>query len=151
MKVLEIEIMIMLFFGVRQNIIVPNVSWGIANLHECDVLVLSNHNYAAEIEIKTSKADILADKKKKHGHRHNHIARLFFAVPESLQDFALKHIPERAGLIVVGSKDGVRWPRITKQCKRNKHAVEWTNTERMKLAHLGTMRVLGLKQRLLKG
>lgn len=40
--------------GFRQNIIVPNVSWG-AGLHECDLLVISKYNWATEIEIKISK------------------------------------------------------------------------------------------------
>ena len=85
MTTLEIEIALMEHFNVRQNSIVPNISWGIANLHECDILVLSKSNYATEVEIKISKSGLLKDKEKKHGHNHNHIARLYFAVPKKLK------------------------------------------------------------------
>ncbi len=144
MNTLEIEIAMMRRLGVRQNLIVPNVSWGIANLHECDLLVLSKQNYATEIEIKISRADLLADSKKRHGHYHNHIARLFFAVPESLGNIALQSIPDRAGLYVVKNKR----VKLARQCRRNPQAVRWTDKERLKLAHLGTMRILGLKSKI---
>jgi hypothetical protein len=147
MRTLEMEIALMQFFNVRQNLIVPNVSWGIANLHECDILVLTDSNYAAEIEIKISKADLLNDKNKKHGHYHNHIARLFFAVPEELKDIALEVIPDRAGLYTI--KHSKAKPKLVKKCVRNKNAIRWTNKERLKLAHLGTMRILNLKRKLL--
>lgn len=148
MKSLDIEIAVMRYFGVRRNLIVPNVSWGISGLHECDLLVLSPHGYATEIEIKISKSDLLADKKKKHGHRHNHIARLFFAVPEILKDFALEHIPERAGLFTV-SEDTKDWQFnegfIVRDAKRNKGCHEWTPQERSDLGRLGAIRIIGLK------
>jgi hypothetical protein len=142
---LDMEIILIKYFNPRVNIIVPNVSWGIANLHECDLLILSKSNYATEIEIKTSRQDLLADKNKKHGHFHNHIARLFFAVPENLVDLALIEIPKRAGLYSIKlGHDPVK----IRNCKRNSNCVEWSNCERLKLAHLGTMRILGLKQKI---
>lgn len=147
MNALEMEIELIKFFNPRQNIVVTNISWGMAGLHECDILVLSASNYAAEIEIKTSKSDLLADKKKKHGHYHNHIARLYFAVPEKLVDIALQEIPERAGLYSVTKGKA---PKLIRPCKRNTRCVEWTADERLKLAHLGTMRILGLKEKIAK-
>lgn len=141
---LDIEIELMIMFKPRVNIIVPNISWGIAGLHECDLLILSGGNYATEIEIKTSKSDILADNKKRHGHYHNHIARLYFAVPVGLVDIALQEIPERAGLYSV---ERGKTPELVRQCKRNKHCVRWSYEERFKLAHLGCMRILGLKKK----
>ena len=152
MNALEIEIELMFLYNFRRNIIVPNVSWGIWSpasgaLHECDLLILSEHNYATEIEIKTSRSDLAADKKKKHGHRHNHIARLYFAVPVKLVDFALSVIPEEAGLYAMtrGKK-----PELIKQCRRNKNCVQWDDYERLKLAHLGAMRIVGLKEKIAK-
>jgi hypothetical protein len=148
MKTLDLEIAVMEFFGVRRNVVVPNVSWGIANLHECDVLVLSTSNYATEIEIKVSRADLLKDKKKEHGHYHNHIARFYYAVPEKLQDLALEVIPKRAGLLICTKyRNGLTIKKI-KECKRNTRAHRWSDRERYKLAHLGTMRILGLKKKL---
>ena len=106
MTTLEIEIALMKYFNFRQNLIVPNIGWGIIDsymnsLHECDLLVLSQANYAIEIEIKTNKYDLLRDNKKKHGHIHNYIKFLYFAVPQDLQEMALQNIPERAGLLIV--------------------------------------------------
>ena len=98
MKIVDIEIAIMKHICVRKNIIVPNVSWGIQGkdfkpLHECDLLSLSLSGYATEIEIKTSKADLLKDKEKEHKHKHDHILikNLYFAVPDSVTQFERKN------------------------------------------------------------
>lgn len=66
---LQCEVAIMKHFGIRANLIVPNVSWEIYSLpfrtlHECDILILSNSGYATEVEIKISKADLLKDREK---------------------------------------------------------------------------------------
>ena len=142
---LEVEIRLMEFFGVRQNVIVPNVSWGFPGLHECDLLILSSNNYACEVEIKVSKSDLLADVKKRHGHYNNLIARFFFAVPFELGGQALEVIPPRAGLIVV-ERD--RQALIVRNCKRNMMAKKWDDKQRSKLLHLGNMRILGLKKKI---
>jgi len=155
MKTLDIEIAIMQHIGIRQNLIVPNVSWGISsktlNLHECDVLSLSKSGYATEYEIKVSKYDLLKDKEKWHGHYHEYIAYLFFAVPEKLKDIALTNIPVRAGLFIA-KKDpsGLIYVTQIKTCLRNKKAVKWTDEDRCKLARLGTMRILKLKEKIQK-
>jgi len=160
-KTIEIEIAVMGYLGIRTNLIVPNVSWGIAMLHECDLLSLSKSNYATEIEIKVSKSDLLKDGEKKHGHIHNHIAQLFFAVPTYLEKSALKTIPARSGLFVIEKHrnehpalEGIyEWYTTVKQirqCERNKNAVKWNDSERLQLARLGAMRILGLKKKIAK-
>jgi len=157
---LEIEVAIMGYFGVRQNLIVPNASWGAASgLHECDLISLSVAGYATEIEIKVSVSDLKKDKEKRHGHQHNHIRYLFFAVPLKMKDKALAEIPERAGLYTVEKKwyqnllcpkgKWVYYVRIEKGCEPNKSAVKWTEAERFNLARLGTMRIHGLKKKLM--
>ena len=133
------------YFGIRQKLIVPNISWGMNGLHECDILVLSRAGYATEIEIKISKADLLKDKEKRHGHNSNDIANFYFCVPEKLKDVALKNIPYRAGLMIA-SKNGA-W--VIKYCQRNKGAKKWDEQDRYQLARLGTMRILGLKKKLI--
>lgn len=160
MKTIEIEIAVMEYLNIRQNLIVPNISWGIANLHECDLLSLSQSNYATEVEIKVSKHDLLKDREKKHGHKHNHIAQLFFAVPKNLKEIALQVIPERAGLLIVTKykykthfEEIYKWDNkvsFVRQCERNKNAVKWSDKERNDLARLGTMRILGLKKKIMK-
>jgi hypothetical protein len=96
----EIEVLMARYLGTSVTIVVPNVYYGL-HIHETDLLVLTPSGYAWEIEIKTSLADLKADKKKAHGHYSNKIKRLYFAVPEDLKDKALEHIPERAGLFVI--------------------------------------------------
>lgn len=159
MKTIEIEVAVMEYIGIRQNLIVPNVSWGIAGLHECDLLSLSASNYATEIEIKVFKSDLLKDGDKKHGHRHNHITYLFFAVPKYLQSIALEVIPDRAGLFVVekikketwmdGIYNNVYDVKQIRGCEKNRLGVKWSDQERSKLGRLGTMRILGLKKKLI--
>ena len=149
MKTLEIEIIIMSAFSAHGKLIVPCVSWGMGrlggkDLHECDILVLSQSGYATEIEIKTSLPDLKKDRLKKHGHRHNHIKQLYFAVPEKLAESALELIPERAGLYVIKES----CIETAKKCTRNKNAARWSDKERMKLAYLGASRILHLKSKI---
>jgi hypothetical protein len=172
MNTLDIEIAIIKGFNPRQNLIVPNVAWGIHNkhytpLHECDVLILSGSGYATEVEIKVSKADLLKDVSKRHGHRHSLIRRFYFAVPEKLKDIALANIPENAGLIVVSLKEVTNYhyhyeggytpykdiiTRVDtiRECKINTLAEKWDDKQRLQLARLGCMRILALKQKIQK-
>ena len=151
MKTIDIEIAIMNYLGIRQNLIVPNISWGM-DLHECDILCLSKAGYATEVEIKVSKYDLFKDKEKWHGHYDDKIAYLFFAVPESLKLIALAHIPKRAGLFIAEKKKSNGEISIVqiKSCLKNKNAVKWNNEERSKLGRLGTMRILKLKEKIRK-
>jgi len=115
-------------------------------LHECDILALTPAGYATEIEIKVSKSDLRADKKKRHGHLHNRIAYFYFAVPEGLVGTALSEIPERAGLYSVKKRYP---PKLIRQCKKNPNCTKWSEKEKLKLAHLGAMRITGLKEKIL--
>ena len=155
MKTLDIEIAVMTYIGIRQHLVVPNVSWGISSntkfLHECDILSLSKSGYATEYEIKVSKHDLMKDREKWHGHNHEYIAQLFFVVPRALELIALKYIPERAGLFLADkTSDGLIYISLLKTCQRNVNAVKWTDEDRYKLARLGAMRILSLKQKIRK-
>ena len=149
MKALTVEIAVAEYFGVRRNIIVPNVSWGL-NIHECDMLIVSQSHYATEIEIKTNKYDLIKDKEKTHGHKSNMIRRLFFAIPEELYKMNLEqHIPERAGIIVIRYIKGRYYEYkavVMRNAKSNKDARELKNHELQKLGHLGCMRIYDLKR-----
>lgn len=168
LKTLDMEVALINAFNPRQNIIVPNVSWGIhderyRSLHECDLLVLSGSSYATEIEIKVSKADLLKDMEKRHGHVHNMIRRFYYAVPDDLIEVAEASIPERAGLIAVSTRIATGYRnrmtesytyeyynvKYVRECKANTKATKWTDEQRFQLARLGTMRIGGLKQRIL--
>jgi ribosomal protein S10 len=171
MTTLDIEIAVIKASHIRQNLVVPNVSWGMVNndgiLHECDILVLTPSGYATEIEIKVSKYDLLKDAEKRHNHNHNLIRKFYFAVPESLKQIALESIPERAGLYVVSEIEATKYKwfkgggniaipykyrRVTtvKEAKINTNAVKWDDYERYQLARLGTLRILGLKEKIQK-
>ena len=82
----EVEIGVADKFNYRQNVIVPNVSWGIGLRYEADLVVLRPSGYAVEVEIKVNASDIKADLKKRHQHDSKLFRELWFAVPEELAD-----------------------------------------------------------------
>lgn len=163
MRTIEMEIALMKHFKFLQNVIVPNVKWGMVlggtPLHECDLLVLSKSNYATEIEIKVDKGDLLKDKAKSHNHKHPYIKFLYFAVPEKLKEVALNNIPERAGLLVVSKRlisntyyDDyyIYHIDVVKPAIRNPKTQKWSFEDKNKLMRLGTMRIYNLKKKILK-
>ena len=140
----DIEIAVSKYFGIRQNIIVPNVSWGFHGIHELDLAVLTSSGYLSEVEIKISKSNLKADKHKRHGHKSKWIKKFWFAVPEKLKNDALYEIPERAGLLVVsdnGKVTEVRKP-VTNAPFRKLEL-----KDQLAIARLGCMRIWGMKDR----
>jgi len=150
---LEIEARLAGHFNYRQNLIVPNISWGM-NIHECDLLIVTKSGYATEVEIKISKGDLKKDAEKKHNHedRYNRIRRLYFAIPESLTD-CIEFIPERAGIIVLsrGKNYGedYLYCRVLREARVNNTCKKFTDEERFNVARLGTMRIWGLKRKII--
>lgn len=92
----EIEKDIARYFGIRENIIVPNVSWGFFKTHEADMIVISKSGYMTEVEIKRSYADFLADFKKTTNHFEGKVDKLYYCVPasiyEKVRDFLTKEV-----------------------------------------------------------
>lgn len=132
------------FFDWRRNIIVPNVSWGLG-VHECDLLIVTpNGGYATEVEIKISKADLMKDKEKDHGHISDKIKYFYFAVPEELKHLVTE-IPERAGMIIMRSGG---YCEVIREATVNKNARALTQEELKHVAHLGCMRIWGLKEKI---
>lgn len=143
----EIEIIIAGYFDYRINCIIPNISFGM-KLHECDILVLSKHGYATEIEIKVSKSDIVKDRKKEHGHNSNKIKYLYFAIPIKLdKDDIIKIIPERAGIIII-NREGLIY--VKRKPQINTNANVFTIDDKYQLARLGAIRIWGLKRKFLE-
>ena len=149
---LDMEIALSYHFKYRRNLIVPNVSWGL-ELHECDLLMLTPTGYATEIEIKISKADLIKDKNKLHGHESHKIKYLYFAIPEYLLKYK-EHIPERAGIVVVhygtGFSKSKVYVRVVRKPKANPIKYKWDLEERYKLARLGSLRIWSLKSKINK-
>jgi hypothetical protein len=131
-------------FGIRTHIIIPNVSWGF-NIHECDLLVISKLGYLTEVEIKISLADLKKDKEKRHGHYDNRIKALYFAIPSKMAKH-IEHIPLHAGILAITSKGKVF--ELAKP-KININAKPISIEDRLKLLRLGTMRIWGMKKKLI--
>lgn len=53
LSIQQIELAIAQMFGIRNNIIVPNVSWGFFDTHEADLVIINKSNYLTEVEIKS--------------------------------------------------------------------------------------------------
>jgi hypothetical protein len=86
-------------YQMRSHILIPNLSWGFLEW-EADFVAISRVGYLTEIEIKVSKADLLADasKYKFQDPRHKGWAKIkefYYAVPESL----VKDVPESYRLV----------------------------------------------------
>lgn len=139
----DIEIAVASYFDYRQNLIVPNISWGLLD-HEADLLMLSKAGYATEIEIKISKSDLLKDEKKRHHHESEMVKAFWFAVPSILKDFALSHIPDEAGLLEIWERKAgdhiQRRARKIRDPKLRSHSRKFTNAEREQMARLAAMR-----------
>lgn len=153
----EMEVAIAKMFGIRQHIIVPNVSWGLQGMHECDLFLIKKSGVAVEVEIKRSKSDFLADFKKGHDHkdRYNRITEFYYAFPEDLLPKCISDIPEHAGIITcerwVDYKKQERVSaHIKRQPKRIKGARKLTIEEQLKVARLGTLRIWSLKEKIIK-
>lgn len=153
----EIELAITDIYDIRQNLIVPNVSWGFGIRHEADLLIVRKSGYCIEIEIKVTIADLRADFKKKHLHldRRNRIKELYYALPADLIDKATPIIEKGnpcAGIISCRYDSRIGWQPY--RATYIKHAVAIPNHERLTkedrytLARLGTIKLWKTKQAL---
>ena len=146
------------YFKPVLNVVVPNVSHSFFSFHEADIVSLSQAGYATEVEIKTNRADLIADKKK--GRWHTFAARnsalpklikyMWFAGPVELEADLLEHVPLFAGIITVEKK----WHQYYESdqgytyyvCKKIRKAptnpthIKWSSENRMKLMRLGYLR-----------
>jgi len=149
---LEMEVAIARLFGIRRNLIVPNISWGL-DLHECDLLIVRKSGYAVEVEIKRTKYDLLNDFKKKHNHidRKNRIVEFYYAIPEHIYEKCKDFIPKEFGIIVCYQLDfNFIKAEIKRKSKRKKNVNKFTDDEINKVANLGCMRIWKLKEKLNK-
>lgn len=144
----DIEVSIAKYYGVRQHIIVPNcyINFGTSADHECDLIVIKRSGYAEEIEIKMSKSDLKADFKKKHGHIDERLQHLFYAMPVELYEQCKDLIPEYAGVLTITKYDDCAVTRCVKAAPK-KQCRKLTETEQLKIARLGVMRVWNLKSK----
>lgn len=153
MNAKEVEIAVANYFGTRQNLIIPNVSWGFSGLYyEADLVVVTKAGYAKEIEIKVSRADLIKDKEKRHNHDCRKFKELYFAIPKKLLK-DIEHIPERAGILVcekVEYKSEYYYRAHLERVAKANGGEKLTLTDKYELARLGTLRIWNLKKKLLK-
>jgi len=146
----EMEVAIAKYFGIRTHIVVPNVSWGFFS-HECDLFLIRKSGFGFEVEIKRSKSDMMADFKKKHGHkdRMNRIVQLYYVFPKELLPKVEDLVPEECGILTVEMYGEYRpYVRMVRDAKRKKGAKRLTQTEQLQIARLGVMRIWTLKEKL---
>lgn len=146
-SLIEMEIAIAKLFDYRKCIIVPNISYGF-DIHECDMFIVNSNNYATEVEIKRSIADLKNDKKKQHDHSDVRIKDLYFAIPIELYTEAKEIIPPHAGIITIyKSKYGkIFKANVERNPISNKGSRKLTIEETLKIARLGTLRIWKLKK-----
>lgn len=151
MKTADIESAVVNYFSPLRNLIVPNVSYGLDFLHECDLLVLTPAGYAYEVEIKTSRADLIRDKQKKYGHNSRRIKGLYFAIPVAMTK-DIEHVPERAGVLVVTPlEDGRGQQYFLAQLLRKPQLngkYKFSVEEKYKMARLGAIKIWDLKRKI---
>lgn len=149
-KTIDIEVAVANYFGVRQNIIVPNISWGIF-IHECDLLIIRPSGYAIEVEIKVSVQDLKNDFLKKHNHKDSRIKQMYYAIPEYMYNKALDLIPINCGIITVNKYDNINDyydTQVKREAKIN-DSKKLTQEEINHVAHLGCMRIFTLKRKII--
>jgi hypothetical protein len=147
---LEIETAIARHFRYWQNLVVPNCWWASKiNLnHEADLIVVTLANIGYEIEIKVSKSDLAADKKKDHHHFSTWINKLFFAMPEKMcRPDCFELIPDDAGILSVNPKGFVL--EIRKATVKNK-GVHVTDQMKFRIATLGYIRLYHAKAKIIQ-
>lgn len=147
---IEMEVAVSLKFGVRTNIIVPNISWGLAGMHECDVFIIKSSGYCVEVEIKRSKSDLLADFKKGHHHKDRRIKEFYYCFPESMLKTCEELIPKEAGIITCKRYENGVYARFHRDPIPRFGALKLSKEEQLKVAKLGTMRIWSLKQKIIK-
>ena len=144
----KIELAVARKFGIRENIIVPNISWGF-NCHECDLFIIKKSGYAIEVEIKRSVSDLKADFKKEHNHSDQRIKELYYAMPEDIYNKCVDLIPINAGIIVVMENGWGFYAKIKRKAKGQSNSRKLTTEEQLSIARLGTMRIWSLKSKII--
>ena len=138
-------------FGIRSNLIVPNVSWGFFASHEADLVVVNRSGYLTEVEIKRSWQDFLNDFRKQTTHDEGKVMWKYFAVPESILLKVKVYLEDNGHNdwgIIKYSESGfcqyVRYPNnIHQTTKQKKLFLE----EQLAIARLGTLRIWSLKKK----
>ena len=149
LTVKDIQSMLAEYFGIRNNIIVPNVSWGMLD-YEADLLIMNKSGYVTEIEIKRSWGDFLADFKKDDcAHKSEIIYQFWYCVPDEIYSKCIEKLKEvypnsidRPNVISYSDSGVLNFHGKNASYCRGFHRKLFLE-EQLKLARLGTMRYWG--------
>lgn len=130
-------------FDFRKYATVPNVSWGLFSAlgHEADLLCLSKSGCFHEVEIKVSKSDLRADKKKRYrliGREPAAVRFRWYAVPWTLAKVALAEVDSKFGVVEIDVNGKAK---VLRRPKSNREARKPTQAEIVQFLRLGVMRM----------
>lgn len=136
--------------GIRDNIYVPNVSWGFFGGHEADLVRITRSGYLYEYEIKRSWTDFKADFKKSRFHDDKRIAAMYYVVPEAIQDDVVAFLQEKGfdyrHIGVYSYTDGSSSLRLVKKASKPVRYWQKLNSEEVAaIARLGVLRYWKLR------
>lgn len=148
----QIQCAVAEIFGVRTNIIVPNVSWGFFATHEADMVVISKSGYLTEVEIKRSWEDFKKDFQKTTNHDEGKVQWKFFAVPlnlkEKVLEYLVAHNHKDWGVIIYYEDGSAGFEKVPLYYGRPNPKNKLFLEETLAIARLGCMRIWGLKKKL---
>lgn len=149
---IELAIVNSTLFNKRNDIFVPNVSWGLLN-HEADLVIMTKSGYLTEIEIKRSWEDFKADFKKDHKHEDERVYKFYYLIPVSIKDKVIEFLETMHGnngllpSVLSYSEDGAI-SGVNTQHPFTKKGRKLFLEEQLTIARLGCMRVWNLKKKL---
>lgn len=151
LSVKEIQALLAEHWGIRTNIIVPNVSWGMLD-YEADLLIMNKTGYVTEIEIKRSWSDFLADfKKDEVAHKSEIIYQFWYCVPDEIYSKCKEKLKEvypdsigRPNIISYTDSGMLNFHGKAASYCSGKHRKLYLE-EQLKLARLGTLRYWNLE------
>lgn len=134
----------------RQDIFIPNLSWGLLN-YEADLVIITKSGYLTEVEIKRSWEDFKADFKKGHEHDDPRVYYFHYCVPESICGRVVEFLQEKYGAgrpsVLCVSEDG--YIRHYDGGVAHRGGRKLFLEEQLTAARLGCMRVWNLKEKIL--
>lgn len=84
------------YCDIRNDLIVPNVSWGLLP-YEADLFVVKKSDLCIEFEIKRSFEDFKKDFEKNHKHDAQLVAYFYYVIPEKLIDKVKQYLIDHYG------------------------------------------------------
>lgn len=152
LSVHEIEDAIIFYFSkgdIRNNIIVPNVSWGLVINYEADLIIVNKSGYATEFEIKRSYSDFVADfAKSNDAHNASWVYKFYYVLPLSIKEKAEAFIQytgiEKPAILFYDESGNIT---SNKGMPYRKGGRKMFLEEQLKLAKLGTMRYWALREK----